>query len=80
MIRNTPPLPHIHVKTVKEASAVCRSFLDGVVIFNNSLSHFTKKKVKKKSLKVIRCSVIAMLEDYLEDLPRIGEAFMDVCS
>ena len=33
-MRSFVPLPpFLEVKTVKEASAVCRSFLDGVVIF-----------------------------------------------
>ena len=39
-IRSPPPLSVI--KTVKEATAVCQSFLDGVVIFQNTVIYLTK--------------------------------------
>ena len=32
-------LPFIYMKTVEEALAVCRSFLDGVIIFPTQLSY-----------------------------------------
>ena len=53
-----PPLFSV-VKTVKEASAVCRSFLDGVVIFLFNLGHLNDntgdvKEALKSSIFVVQ--------------------------